>query len=711
MATFIQPKGLQIAQSVPALVGMGLGAISGANTSSQLGAFGEAIGTLVQGYIDNKNLIAEAQLQSDWQELDNKFQMDVLSNPTIMDTEEGRQYLLSSYNDLITKKRTMLDERRSALGDVRYTNNMSKFKQKTENEAYQLQVGINQQYLRNQMALAEKAELNHIDSLQFIMGVDDIDTYYNTLDSFGVLAQTYSLLGVDTEEKMIKTIDNIEGAYVTAVVNQESDYSKFQNPETGLVDYDTLEQSVRNAFGTLLSPERIESDAQKYIESTKYKVDKEIVKASIYNTRQAAMNNIFRKNNGYKEKQKQHIQNLVKVDNERIADLGRDVTARIRNKLGAEIQKGISVQNAYNMLDESSLYGNTFVYDLTNEIDIPSPHNLNEFLDGLEQNLYSNLRILATIDGEERKKQRQIDYNTALLKKFGIDNAGKETTDKIERKIEIYNNDPSNKENIKELGLAIKQATILEQSYKTGTDTNYQAQLGAYQGYSNFIDYDKLPKKSKARVEDLLSQYVPGQDKSKLDQTTVKEIIGFIHAMTQNDILYNNGITAITIGVQNNNLADIPKQAMHTMSVMSMDNYSTTDSNQRDIYYNKLYVEYPKLYLDYKNQVSSQSGRRNVSVGISDDNINNIVVGQGNVGNYNAQARYNSLQDKEKKVIDRNSYQYKGEKQSNGEVPQSNNSTNKNIDTRVLYNFNTNIIDKYQENRNIGNKKIKLKKQ
>lgn len=314
MATFIEEKGFNIGQSVPALVSMGLGNIAKSSIDSPLYAMGNAVGTLVQAYHDNKNQVKLVELQTKMQEQENAFNMNIRSTPNIMDTEDGRNTFKNSYNDYLERQKELINSYRKEIGDTNYLNITNKFKASTSNDAFTLQTALNQKFLHEKNEELVYATDVLSESMSQI-DPNDVNAYAENVNKMSEILKVANIYGQDTDKFGRSSMDSIEDNYLQNVVYSIMDTEKFKGAD-GLVNHDLMREEMKLRQAELLDPDRIKSDAKRYQKIIGGDLD--TIEQNLINKRSAIFGKNIKKVNGYQQKQNQLKQTELKLNQEKI---------------------------------------------------------------------------------------------------------------------------------------------------------------------------------------------------------------------------------------------------------------------------------------------------------------------------------------------------------------------------------------------------------
>lgn len=217
---FIKTQPFQFKESVPAIVGMDVSKVQpySNNIAKEIGDTLYQFAKKTEA-VDQANGVA--QLKSQLNDLENEYRLNVLSNPTAFDTEEGRKAAAEQYNQIVEKKKKLLLDGQGKFTKEQYFDLTDYMKTQTVNTITNSQTKINQGYVVQNTSMVNVNNDKLLESLQLTDDPREQDSIVGTMMSN---LETLRGLGVDVEPMQLKLI----GTAQETLINREI-YDKIIN--------------------------------------------------------------------------------------------------------------------------------------------------------------------------------------------------------------------------------------------------------------------------------------------------------------------------------------------------------------------------------------------------------------------------------------------------------------------------------------------------
>ena len=148
---FIKQPNLPVTKSMPSLMGINLNGIQ-----KQTG-YGDMIAKGLQytnALVEKADAIKQnnelTNLKQKFDDMENEFAFQYLSDPNVYNTDEGRKTVIDAYNNLIEQKKTILQDSNVELSKDNRDKLVGYFKDTTWNKLLTIQPALNQGYLKEQ---------------------------------------------------------------------------------------------------------------------------------------------------------------------------------------------------------------------------------------------------------------------------------------------------------------------------------------------------------------------------------------------------------------------------------------------------------------------------------------------------------------------------------------------------------------------------------
>lgn len=260
---FIQKQNFNLAKSIPALVGINLDGVKPyqgyGNAIMQAVEYTEKLLEKSQQIKDN-NVINN--LKSQWDDLDNEFNQNVLTDPNVYNTKDGRASVVSLYNDIIEKKLASLNNTDAPLNKRQRAELQDYLKKTTQSKIFTMQKDLNNGMIKETV---DDVTLSTEKAIARIVNYDNTEqqdeVVAETLNNIKMLEE----LGIKTDKMQLtfltKTQDAITDKLIDEnIINNRTNPKFFETTDGGEVRYDENGNElnvVRDAMGNpLIDPKK-----------------------------------------------------------------------------------------------------------------------------------------------------------------------------------------------------------------------------------------------------------------------------------------------------------------------------------------------------------------------------------------------------------------------------------------------------------------------
>lgn len=148
---FIKQPNLPVTKSMPSLMGINLNGLQKQTGYGDIIAKGlQYTNALVEKADTIKQNNELTNLKQKFDDMENEFAFQYLSDPNVYNTDEGRKKFMDAYNNLIEQKKTILQDSNVELSKDNRDKLIGYFKNTTWNNLFKFQQGMNQGYLKEQ---------------------------------------------------------------------------------------------------------------------------------------------------------------------------------------------------------------------------------------------------------------------------------------------------------------------------------------------------------------------------------------------------------------------------------------------------------------------------------------------------------------------------------------------------------------------------------
>ena len=279
---FINTTGLDIEKSMPALIGMDFSGIVQSKSNIDIG---KAVSNFADKYKKIEQTNNTIKIQNQLNEMENKWQLQNMSDPNALMTADGRKSIEESYNNLIEQKKKLLIDAKGQFDSDTYLKLEGYFKNQTYDSLYKLQYKTNTAYIKettDDVLLSTKLLVDTI-------ALSDNEEERNILAQNGLKnIQGLEELGIDTREMCLNFITttqqkSLEYEVEKNIMNNNTNEAFFMKDENGNFVYDSQGNNIidnakkmkalNNLYDGFLSDAAIMDAAKSISESTNIKVD------------------------------------------------------------------------------------------------------------------------------------------------------------------------------------------------------------------------------------------------------------------------------------------------------------------------------------------------------------------------------------------------------------------------------------------------------
>lgn len=191
---FIKQPNLPVTKSMPSLMGINLNGIQKQTGYGDIIAKGlQYTNALVEKADTIKQNNELTNLKQKFDDMENEFAFQYLSDPNVYNTDEGRKTVIDAYNNLIEQKKTILQDSNVELSKDNRDKLVGYFKDTTWNKLLTIQPALNQGFLKEQtdnvLLSSEKSIMllpTYTDPLQQESAVAEQLQNIKALERFGI---------------------------------------------------------------------------------------------------------------------------------------------------------------------------------------------------------------------------------------------------------------------------------------------------------------------------------------------------------------------------------------------------------------------------------------------------------------------------------------------------------------------------------------------
>lgn len=240
---FINTTGLEIEKSMPSLIGMDFSGVVQSKSNIDLG---KTISNFADKYKKIEQTNNTIKIQNKMNEMENQWQLENMSDPNVLMTNEGRQSIGQSYNNLIEQKKKLLIDAKGQFDSDTYLKLEGYFKNQTYDSLYKLQYKTNTAYIKettDDVLLSTKLLVDNI-------ALSDNEEERNMLAENGLKnIQELETLGVDTREMCLNFITttqqkSLEYEVERNIMNNNTNEAFFMTDEQGNFIYDNQGNAI-----------------------------------------------------------------------------------------------------------------------------------------------------------------------------------------------------------------------------------------------------------------------------------------------------------------------------------------------------------------------------------------------------------------------------------------------------------------------------------